>query len=100
MKITQSQLRQMIQEELELNRQLQSITRKQGKRASAIAITLKYLRTLLPLLPGETQSEVSLIAIGIGHDVTRYYKNAVTIHRAEELGGAMLEQLTDLFKVD
>ena len=40
------------------------------------------------------------IAIGIGHDVTRYYKNAVTIHRAEELGGAMLEQLTDLFKVD
>ena len=48
----------------------------------------------------ETQSEVSLIAIGIGHDVTRYYKNAVTIHRAEELGVAMLEQLTDLFKVD
>ena len=48
----------------------------------------------------ETQSEVSLIAIGIGHDVTRYYKNAVTIHRAEELGGVMLEQLTDLFKVD
>ena len=48
----------------------------------------------------ETQSDVSLIAIGIGHDVTRYYKNAVTIHRAEELGGAMLEQLTDLFKVD
>ena len=48
----------------------------------------------------ETQSQVSLIAIGIGHDVTRYYKNAVTIHRAEELGGAMLEQLTDLFKVD
>ena len=48
----------------------------------------------------ETQSVINLIAIGIGHDVTRYYKNAVTIHRAEELGGAMLEQLTDLFKVD
>ena len=48
----------------------------------------------------ESYSSVSLIAIGIGHDVTRYYKNAVTIHRAEELGGAMLEQLTDLFKVD
>ena len=48
----------------------------------------------------ESQSSVSLIAIGIGHDVTRYYKNAVTIHRAEELGGAMLEQLTDLFRVD
>jgi len=48
----------------------------------------------------ETVSNINLIAIGIGHDVTRYYKNAVTIHRAEELGGAMLEQLTDLFKVD
>jgi cobaltochelatase CobT len=48
----------------------------------------------------ETQSDINLIAIGIGHDVTRYYKNAVTIHRAEELGGAMFEQLTDLFKVD
>ena len=48
----------------------------------------------------ETQSDINLIAIGIGHDVTRYYKNAVTIHRAEELGGAMLEQLTDLFRVD
>ena len=48
----------------------------------------------------EIQSDINLIAIGIGHDVTRYYKNAVTIHRAEELGGAMLEQLTDLFKVD
>ena len=48
----------------------------------------------------ETQSDINLIAIGIGHDVTRYYKNAVTIHRAEELGVAMLEQLTELFKVD
>ena len=48
----------------------------------------------------ETQSPVNLIAIGIGHDVTRYYQKAVTIHRAEELGGVMLEQLTDLFKID
>ena len=48
----------------------------------------------------ETRSPVNLIAIGIGHDVTRYYKRAVTIHRAEELGGAMLDQLTKLFKVD
>ena len=47
----------------------------------------------------ETQSSVNLIAIGIGHDVTRYYQKAVTIHRAEELGGAMLDQLTNLFKV-
>ena len=48
----------------------------------------------------ETQSPIMLIAIGIGHDVTRYYKKAVTIHRAEELGGAMLDQLTELFKID
>ena len=48
----------------------------------------------------ETQSPINLIAIGIGHDVTRYYKRAVTIHRAEELGGAMLDQLTELFKID
>ncbi len=46
----------------------------------------------------ETASETELIAIGIGHDVTRYYKKAVTIHRAEELGGAMLDQLTSLFE--
>ena len=47
----------------------------------------------------ETQSPIKLIAIGIGHDVTRYYQKAVTIHRAEELGGVMLDQLTDLFKI-
>jgi len=46
----------------------------------------------------ETRSSVDLIAIGIGHDVTRYYQKAVTIHRAEELGGVMLDQLTELFK--
>ena len=46
----------------------------------------------------ESSSETELIAIGIGHDVTRYYKKAVTIHRAEELGGAMLDQLTSLFE--
>ena len=48
----------------------------------------------------ETQSPINLIAIGIGHDVTRYYQKAVTIHRAEELGGVMLDQLTELFKID
>ena len=48
----------------------------------------------------ETNSPINLIAIGIGHDVTRYYQKAVTIHRAEELGGVMLDQLTELFKID
>jgi cobaltochelatase CobT len=46
----------------------------------------------------ETRSPVELIAIGIGHDVTRYYKRAVTIVDAEELGGAMTEKLAELFE--
>ena len=45
----------------------------------------------------ETRSPVELIAIGIGHDVTRYYRRAVTIVDAEQLGGAMLEKLAELF---
>ncbi|WP_417449450.1 cobaltochelatase subunit CobT [Kordiimonas sp.] len=46
----------------------------------------------------EDRSPVELIAIGIGHDVTRYYKRAVTILDAEQLGGAMTEQLASLFE--
>ena len=45
----------------------------------------------------ETKSPVELIAIGIGHDVTRYYRRAVTIVDAEELGGVMTEKLAELF---
>lgn len=45
----------------------------------------------------ETRSPVELLAIGIGHDVTRYYRRAVTIVDAEELAGAMTEQLASLF---
>ncbi|MEO0466338.1 MAG: cobaltochelatase subunit CobT [Pseudomonadota bacterium] len=45
----------------------------------------------------ETKSPVELIAIGIGHDVTRYYQRAVTIVDAEQLGGVMTEQLASLF---
>jgi cobaltochelatase CobT len=45
----------------------------------------------------EERSPVELIAIGIGHDVTRYYRRAVTIVDAEELGGAMTEKLAELF---
>jgi cobaltochelatase CobT len=48
----------------------------------------------------ETRSTVELTAIGIGHDVTRYYRKAVTIVDAEQLGGAMTEQLIDLFAED
>ena len=46
----------------------------------------------------ENRSPVELIAIGIGHDVTRYYSRAVTIVDAEELAGAMTDQLADLFQ--
>jgi cobaltochelatase CobT len=45
----------------------------------------------------ETRSPVELIAVGIGHDVTRYYRRAVTIVDAEELGGVMTEKLAELF---
>ncbi|WP_068310573.1 cobaltochelatase subunit CobT [Polycladidibacter hongkongensis] len=55
----------------------------------------KHLRSIIEEI--ETRSPVELIAIGIGHDVTRYYKRAVTIVDAEELAGAMTDQLADLF---
>ncbi|WP_309610565.1 cobaltochelatase subunit CobT [Sphingomonas sp.] len=45
----------------------------------------------------ENRSSVELAAIGIGHDVTRYYKRAVTIMDAEQLGGALIDQLAGLF---
>src|SRR5262249_14342935 len=45
----------------------------------------------------ESKSPVELVAIGIGHDVTRYYRRAVTIVDAEQLGGAMTDQLIELF---
>ncbi|MDR4307060.1 cobaltochelatase subunit CobT [Chelatococcus sambhunathii] len=55
----------------------------------------KHLRRVINDI--ETRSPVELIAIGIGHDVTRYYRRAVTIVDAEELGGAMTEKLAELF---
>ena len=55
----------------------------------------RHLRAVIELI--ETKSPVELLAIGIGHDVTRYYNRAVTIVDAEELAGAMTEQLADLF---
>ncbi|WP_342628890.1 cobaltochelatase subunit CobT [Nguyenibacter vanlangensis] len=45
----------------------------------------------------ESRSMIELIAIGIGHDVTRYYRRAVTITDAEELGGTMMRKLSELF---
>ena len=43
---------------------------------------------------------MQLLAIGIGHDVTRYYRRAVTLMDADELGGAVMQELTDLFEED
>ena len=48
----------------------------------------------------EDYSPVELVAIGIGHDVTRYYKRAVTIVDAEQLGGTMMDKLSELFDED
>jgi cobaltochelatase CobT len=48
----------------------------------------------------ENRSPVELLAIGIGHDVTRYYKRAVTIVDAEQLGGTVMEKLAELFEED
>jgi cobaltochelatase CobT len=58
----------------------------------------KHLREVIRDIEG--RELVELIAIGIGHDVTRYYRRAVTIVDAEELGGTMLKKLTELFDED
>jgi cobaltochelatase CobT len=55
----------------------------------------KHLRAAIDWI--ENQSPVELIAVGIGHDVTRYYQRAVTIVDAEQLGGAMMDKLAELF---
>ncbi|PDT13586.1 cobaltochelatase subunit CobT [Rhizobium sp. J15] len=56
----------------------------------------RHLRAVIEQI--ETRSPVELLAIGIGHDVTRYYRRAVTIVDADELAGAMTEQLASLFE--
>jgi cobaltochelatase CobT len=58
----------------------------------------KHLREVIREI--EHREQVELIAIGIGHDVTRYYRRAVTIVDAEELGGTMMKKLTELFDED
>jgi cobaltochelatase CobT len=58
----------------------------------------RHLREVIDWI--ETRSPVELTAIGIGHDVTRYYRRAVTIVDAEQLGGTMMEKLAELFNED
>ena len=58
----------------------------------------RHLREVIREIEG--RDAVELVAIGIGHDVTRYYRRAVTIVDAEELGGTMMKKLTELFDED
>jgi len=58
----------------------------------------KHLRDVIAMV--ERRKAVELLAIGIGHDVTRYYERAVTITDAEQLAGAITEQLAGLFDSD
>ena len=58
----------------------------------------RHLRDVIEWI--ETRSSVELTAIGIGHDVTRYYLRAVTLVDAEQLGGTMMEKLAELFEED
>jgi cobaltochelatase CobT len=55
----------------------------------------KHLREVIDFV--ENNTTIELLAIGIGHDVTRYYRRAVTIVDAEQLGGTMMEKLAELF---
>ncbi|MEJ0061737.1 MAG: cobaltochelatase subunit CobT [Alphaproteobacteria bacterium] len=58
----------------------------------------QHLRSVIDWI--ENLGQVELLAIGIGHDVTRYYRRAVTLSDAEQLGGAIMEQLAMLFERD
>jgi len=66
--------------------------------ANSPAYLEKHLREVIAQI--ETRSDVELLAIGIGHDVTRYYRRAVTIVDVEQLAGAMTDQLAALFEED
>ena len=55
----------------------------------------KHLKKIVKFI--EDKTEIEILAIGIGHDVTRYYKRAVKITDVQDLGDAMINQLTDLF---
>ncbi|MYF88487.1 MAG: cobaltochelatase subunit CobT [Boseongicola sp. SB0676_bin_33] len=58
----------------------------------------RHLRNVITMI--ERRNQVELLAIGIGHDVTRYYERAVTITDVEQLAGAITEQLAALFEAD
>lgn len=55
----------------------------------------RHLRSVITVI--EAYSPIELVAIGIGHDVTRYYRRSITVASPDELGAAMIEQLEELF---
>ncbi len=66
--------------------------------ANAALYLDKHLRQVIEKI--ETRSPVELLAIGIGHDVTRWYRRALTIVDVEQLAGAMTEKLAELFEAE
>ena len=58
----------------------------------------KHLKKVINIIQNDTKVEI--IAIGIGHDVTKYYKKAVTINDPDQLGGAMIEKFCELFNTN
>ena len=58
----------------------------------------KHLKKIVKFI--ENKSDIEVLAIGIGHDVTRYYRRAVTLMDAEQLGGTMMDSLAELFDDD
>ena len=58
----------------------------------------KHLKKMVKLI--ESKEDVEILAIGIGHDVSRYYKRAIKISDVNELGDVMINQLSNLFKKD
>ena len=55
----------------------------------------KHLKNIVKAI--EDKKDIEILAIGIGHDVSRYYKKAIKISDVQELGDVMIEQLSDLF---
>ena len=58
----------------------------------------KHLKKMVKLI--ESKEDVEILAIGIGHDVSRYYKRAIKISDVNELGDVMINQLSTLFEKD
>ena len=56
----------------------------------------KHLKKIVKFI--ENKNDIEILAIGIGHDVSRYYKKAIKITDVQELGDVMIEQLSGLFE--